>query len=296
MHYRTCFYRRKWSHAFVQEHSQLGHNDRVNKLRPTLVEALKGVFISQVTCGWSHSVALTSTGKVYTWGNADHGKLGLGSGGKVSVPHLVEKLQEYRVVRVASYNEHTAALVEPFDNNTGHAMTVSAQYAMGMRALVNDDEFADVEFIVEGQSIYAHKAILSQRCEYFGNMFRSGMKESLEGKIRIPDVSRGAFLLLLEYLYVDSIENLRVDKAVELYMLADLYRLETLRDMCKNVVKRYLNVENSGPLLQEAAEVHCTVLKDIIIAFIVENFDVVSKTEGIKQVSHSILLEILSQR
>jgi alpha-tubulin suppressor-like RCC1 family protein len=45
------------------EHSQLAHNDRVNKLKPTLVQALEGVFISQVTCGWSHSVALTSDGR-----------------------------------------------------------------------------------------------------------------------------------------------------------------------------------------------------------------------------------------
>ena len=49
------------------EHGQLGHNDRVNKLRPTLVQALEGIFVSQITCGWSHSVALTAKGRVYTW-------------------------------------------------------------------------------------------------------------------------------------------------------------------------------------------------------------------------------------
>jgi RCC1 and BTB domain-containing protein len=42
------------------EHGQLGHNDRMNKLKPTIVQALDGVFISQITCGWSHSVALTA--------------------------------------------------------------------------------------------------------------------------------------------------------------------------------------------------------------------------------------------
>ncbi len=51
------------------EHGQLGHNDRVNKVKPTFVQALDGVFVSQITCGWSHSVALTSEGKIYTWGN-----------------------------------------------------------------------------------------------------------------------------------------------------------------------------------------------------------------------------------
>jgi RCC1 and BTB domain-containing protein len=49
------------------EHGQLGHNDRVNKLKPTLVQALEGKFVTQITCGWSHSVALTAKGRVYTW-------------------------------------------------------------------------------------------------------------------------------------------------------------------------------------------------------------------------------------
>lgn len=54
--------------------NQLGHNDRVNRLKPTFVQALNGEFVSEITCGWSHSVALTSKGHVYTWGNSDHGK------------------------------------------------------------------------------------------------------------------------------------------------------------------------------------------------------------------------------
>jgi RCC1 and BTB domain-containing protein len=188
------------------EHGQLGHGDRVNKVKPTLVQALEGIFVSQITCGWSHSVALTSKGHVYTWGNGDHGKLGHGSGRKVSVPNMVEKLKDYRVVRVASYNEHTAALVEPFDHNHGlaggvNAVPVTTAYSAQMRALVNDEEFSDVTFLVEDQPVYAHRAILAQRCDHFAAMFRSGMRESVERMVPIQDISRQVFLLLLEYIY-----------------------------------------------------------------------------------------------
>ena len=163
------------------EHGQLGHNDRVNKLKPTLVQALEGVFISQITCGWSHSVALTSEGRVYTWGNSDHGKLGHGSGRKVSVPQLVDKLSDYRVVRVASYNEHTATLVEPAFGGSGtsggiasavNSVPVTATYTSQIRSLVNDDEFSDVAFLIENEPVYAHRAILAHRCEHFAAMFR----------------------------------------------------------------------------------------------------------------------------
>jgi RCC1 and BTB domain-containing protein len=288
------------------EHGQLGHNDRVNKLRPTLVQALEGIFVSHVTCGWSHSVALTAKGRVYSWGNPDHGKLGCGTGRRVSVPQLVDKLKDYRVVRIASYNEHTAALVEPLDHYTAgthgaaaaaaNAVSVSVTYHNQLGNLVNDDEFADVMFLVEhGQAVYAHRAILSQRCDHFAAMFRSGMRESTERTISLPNISKTTFLLLLEYIYTDSVK-VDVDEAVDLYMAADLYHLDRLREMCCTVVRRHLNVENFGPLLQAASEVHCQVLKDVCMEFVVANFDAVSKTDGIKQVSHSLLLEILAQR
>mmetsp|Transcript_11950 Transcript_11950/g.23713 ORF Transcript_11950/g.23713 Transcript_11950/m.23713 type:complete len:625 (-) Transcript_11950:467-2341(-) len=282
------------------EHGQLGHNNRFNKLRPTFVQALAGVFVSQIACGWSHSVALTSKGKIFTWGNGDHGKLGHGSGRKVCVPNVVDKLKDYRVVRVASYNEHTAALVAPFESNTlglgsGAAFPVSSAYASQMRALVDDEEFSDVTFLVEDQPVYAHRAILAQRCDHFAAMFRSGMRESVEPTVPIVDISRDVFLLLLEYIYTDAVK-IGLDCAIELYIAADIYRLNRLRDMCCTVVRRNLNAENVGPLVETADEKHCHALREVCMAYILENFDVVSKTKGIKQVSHGLLLEILSQR
>ena len=49
------------------EHGQLGHGDRINKLKPAFVQALENQVVTQITCGWSHSVALTAAGHVYTW-------------------------------------------------------------------------------------------------------------------------------------------------------------------------------------------------------------------------------------
>lgn len=309
------------------EHGQLGHGDRTNKLKPTFVQALEGKSVIQITCGWSHSVALTRDGQVYTWyvhgvdfvhfyseqtsfstpfllasfrGNGDHGKLGLGNCRKVAVPQLVEKLKNYHVIRVASYNEHTAALVEPLDPSTigagnGNGMRVSGSYASQLRSLVNDDEFSDVTFILENQHVYAHRAILAARCELFAAMLRSGMRESVEGVIPIPNIRRSVFLLLLEYIYCDTVK-VPPDQAIELYICADQYNVERLRDICCNVVRRHLKPENAGPLLQAASEHHCLALKEHIMKYVVDNFDAFSRTDGIRHVSHQLLLEIISQR
>jgi hypothetical protein len=121
------------------------------------------------------------------------------------------------------------------------------------------------------------------------------MRESTERVITIPSISKKVFLLLLEYIYTDSVK-IEVEYAIELYISADLYHLDRLREMCCTVVRRNLSAENSGPLLQQASESHCHMLKEVCMNYVVEHFDSVSKTEGIKLVSHALLLEILAQR
>lgn len=162
--------------------------------------------------------------------------------------------------------------------------------------MLNDEEYSDVTFVVEGRPVYALRAVLGKRCEHFAAMFRSGMRECEEGaEIPIPNMSYAVFLLILEYLYTDTVK-IDLEHAVELYIASDLYQLATLREMCCVVVRRSVGSENAAYLLQSAHEAHCHVMKDIAMEYIVANFDVISKSDGIKSVSHGLLLEILSLR
>jgi hypothetical protein len=125
-------------------------------------------------------------------------------------------------------------------------------------------------------------------------MFRSGMRECEEGaEIPIPNMSYAVFLLILEYLYTDSVK-VELEHAMELYIASDLYQLATLRNMCCVVVQWSIGSKNAKYLLQTAHKAHCQVMKDITMEYILGNFVVISKSEGIKAVSHSLLLEILS--
>ena len=54
--------------------------------------------------------------------------------------------------------------------------------------MVDNPQFSDVTFVVEGRSVHAHKFILFARSEYFRRMFTSGYREASESTITIPDV------------------------------------------------------------------------------------------------------------
>ncbi|CAN6571785.1 unnamed protein product [Malus baccata var. baccata] len=106
------------------EHGRLGFgdNDKSSKMVPQKVHLLAGEDIVQVSCGGTHSVALTRDGRMYSFGRGDHGRLGYGrkvtTGQPMEVPigipprhgtadngHWIAKL-------VACGGRHTLAIVE----------------------------------------------------------------------------------------------------------------------------------------------------------------------------------------
>ena len=65
-------------------------------------------------------------------------------------------------------------------------------------------------FIVENEPIYGNIEILVSKSEYFEAMFRNNMRESIEKKVVVPNVSRTAFLKLLEYLCLEDSRSLMI--------------------------------------------------------------------------------------
>ena len=47
---------------------RLGHGDEEHQYTPKLVEALKGERVCAVAAGEVHSLAITASGSVYSWG------------------------------------------------------------------------------------------------------------------------------------------------------------------------------------------------------------------------------------
>jgi hypothetical protein len=75
------------------ESFQLGigtHSPSIVKV-PTVVQGIADVY--RITCGSEHSVALTKSGKVFSWGQGDGGLLGHGTNNSCAVPTLIQQLE-----------------------------------------------------------------------------------------------------------------------------------------------------------------------------------------------------------
>ncbi|CAM9257349.1 unnamed protein product [Scytosiphon promiscuus] len=98
--------------SFGKADFALGYDSfgRADVLPPRRVEALANLHVTRVAASKHHSAAVTSCGRLYTWGHGKSGRLGHGSEEVCMLPTLVEALANQRVVEVAAAETHTAAV------------------------------------------------------------------------------------------------------------------------------------------------------------------------------------------
>lgn len=96
-------------------YGQLGLNDTNNRNIPTEVATtnMDGT-VAAISAGGSHALALTTTHKLYTWGNNNYGQLGFGDTTSRKVPTEVPTSGfSGAVISLAAGDTHTLVLVSP---------------------------------------------------------------------------------------------------------------------------------------------------------------------------------------
>ena len=87
---------------------------------------------------------------------------------------------------------------------------VSVSLLQGVRAALayiwEEQKFTDVDFLVDGQVISAHKAVLASQSQYFECMLFGSMREASMNSVELKDVPVSAFRKVLQFAYTGSLD------------------------------------------------------------------------------------------
>jgi len=157
--------------------------------------------------------------------------------------------------------------------------------------LVGNKEFSDISIRLDDDSTTpAHKAILSARSEYFKAMLTGGMKESKDSEVHISELSKEVLDLLLGYLYTGACQC-EGDLIVPLFVAADRFNMEHLRDFAVWMFTGHLTTENVLGLLKAVQEF--PLLLEPCKAFVLRNYEVVALLPEFETLPQPILLSFI---
>jgi hypothetical protein len=139
-----------------------------------------------------------------------------------------------------------------------------------MRALLNNAQFFDVTFTIEGKQVYGWKGLLATRCEVFRAMFTGTLREASESHVTITDVSYSTFYHIIEFIYTDSVsaEKMTLEDALQLLAAANRYILDRLKRIIERWLLSQLSEQNVGEILHSADLYQAPYLRSACLLYI----------------------------
>jgi speckle-type POZ protein len=98
-------------------------------------------------------------------------------------------------------------------------------------------------------------------------MFGGSMVEATLNSVEIADFDEEIVAGMLEYMYTAEVDSLH-DKAPDLLQIAEKYDLEGLKEECEHTIAENLTVDNAADVLVMAHLYNASILKPKVIDFI----------------------------
>ncbi len=113
-------------------------------------------------------------------------------------------------------------LITYFSQATVNYNKILNHLSLDLISLFDSGDFSDIDIVVDGTKIPAHKCILSARSPIFKAMFSyNNTKEALEKEVVIPDVSVNVMKEFLRFIYT-GVKPKESPYFLELLTIADM--------------------------------------------------------------------------
>lgn len=162
-------------------------------------------------------------------------------------------------------------------------------------ALLDDPVGSD--FVMEsadGATFKVHKLIIGAHSEVFKAMLKEETAESQNGCVKLVDVGKEDLQCILESIYTGTIRDLENCNFFNMLMLADRYNLKGLREISQYALAQQLSVENAIDIFIVADMYNSDVLKIAALKFIKKNASLI-QSGAFKEINNADLMRQLCE-
>ncbi|GBM11968.1 TD and POZ domain-containing protein 5 [Araneus ventricosus] len=166
-----------------------------------------------------------------------------------------------------------------------------------LKSLYDKQLFCDVKLKTKTKEFPAHKIILGGSSPVFNRMFSNEMKEKDGDCVDIQDLNDVTVSGMLYYMYTAHVKDLTWESASHLYVAADKYDIQSLRNICSSYLKDNLSPSNVCEVLLLSDSHVDGDLKSVAQDYLLKHIkDIVKSNEwkGLRETNAKLAAETLS--
>jgi hypothetical protein len=154
------------------------------------------------------------------------------------------------------------------DCSSNPSKKFKSDFANNKFSLNNNEQFIEIR---------AHKCILAARSPVFKAMFNYKLKENLTNKLIIEDCKPDVVRAMLKYIYTSYIQEDIKTIAIDLYIAAEKYFIESLKIKCREYLAENLTTESVIHTFILSELYNDSMLRKQSLKFISENIEKVTQ-------------------
>ncbi|KAI8770732.1 kelch protein 5, partial [Biomphalaria glabrata] len=163
-----------------------------------------------------------------------------------------------------------------------------------LRPFLESEELSDIIITVNGTEFKCHKLILASQSKYFRNYFKTTKTESTEPHI-LDEISSNVFKLILQVIYTGC-KIVNKDNVFDIMKAANYLQISYLENECARSIKSFLSLENCVDFYVNGTEIDSEKAKKIVWPFILENFNLLWKTQQFPNLPKNDLLKLVESK
>uniref|UniRef100_A0A1I7XCX1 BTB domain-containing protein n=1 Tax=Heterorhabditis bacteriophora TaxID=37862 RepID=A0A1I7XCX1_HETBA len=279
---------------------QIGTGNLSNQHSPFFLESLaKTAVITQIVCGYAHSLALSDEGNLYVWGSNSCGQLGGNLLRKnltepvyaaKDVGRSLENRMSFRITEVAAVHLCNITVVSNKAGKVfmwGHVRGQTIATPVETRFSCIDDAFACFASPPVNWRMLQF-VIIKKRREEIISVNNSSC-------IEVNEFSYPTYRSFLNWLYTDEL-NVDPDDAVVLLGLLELancYCEMGLKVKCAAIIQKGITIDNAALLYATAVKYDVPTLEEYCFHFCLNHMTAVTQSEGFRRLDDIIIKQLI---